>query len=73
MPVDGEPIETIKRGAFVVTRHDGVPVQVKKVREDGADIVLEIGLAFCLEIREPRGSVIQVWRRQRRRKERKEE
>lgn len=73
MPVDGEPIETVKRGGFIVTHHDGVVVQVRKVREDGPDIVLEIGLPFCLEVRKPRGSVVQVWRRQRRRKERQKE
>lgn len=72
MPIEEEPIETVKRGWRVVAPWDGVLVTVKKVREDGEFIVLEIGEAFCLEVRKERGSVVSVWRR-RRRKERKEE
>lgn len=73
MPVDGEPIESIKKGDTVVTPADGVVVTVRKVRKDGEFVVLEIGRPFCLELRGARGSVVQVWRRPRRRKERKEE
>ncbi len=71
MPVEQEAIELVKRGDFVVVPADGVIVAVKKVRQDGYFVVLEIGRTFCLELRGPRGSVISVWRK-RRRKERKE-
>lgn len=71
MPVEDEPIESVKKGTMVLDGWSGTLVPVKRVRKDGEMYVLEIGLAFCLEIRKPGGSVVGVWRR-RRRKERKE-
>lgn len=73
MPVELEPIESIKKGNVVVDSATGVPVLVKSIKKDGNDVVLGIGLVFCVEIRRPGGSVVSVWRRQRRRKERKED
>jgi hypothetical protein len=65
MPIELEAIETLKRGAAVVDPASGTVVMVKKVKTDGEFVVLEIGLAYCLEIRRPGGSVISVWRRRR--------
>jgi hypothetical protein len=73
MPTELVQIEEVKRGAFVVDSATGVPVLVKSTKKDGEDVVLEVGLTFCVEIRRPGGSVVSVWRRQRRRKERKED
>jgi len=71
MPLEEVPIESVKVGARVIAPHDGVLVTVKGKKKDGEDVVLEIGAAFCVEIRKPRGSLVDVWRL-RRRKERKE-
>lgn len=73
MPTEEVPIEEIKKGALVVDSSTGVPVLIKSTKKDGGDVVLGVGLTFCVEIRRPRGSLVSVWRRQRRRKERKED
>lgn len=72
MPVEQEPIEQVKKGFQVVDRWSGTLVTVKKTRQDGGFVVLEIGEAFCLEIRHEKGTLVSVWRR-RRRKERKDD
>ena len=72
MPIEQEPIETVKKGWSVVDKWSGTLVAVRKVRIEGEKVVLEIGAAFCLEIEGDRGSTIGVWRRRRRRKERQE-
>ncbi len=73
MPVDQVPIEDVKKGAQVVDPSSGVPVLIKATKKDGDEVVLSVGLTFCVEIRRTRGSVVSVWRRQRRRKERKDD
>ena len=73
MPVEREPIETVKKGWSVVDQWSGTLVVVRRVTTDGQKVVLEIGAAFCLAIEGERGSVVGVWRRRRRRKEREDE
>lgn len=66
--IDQVAIETVKKGAQVVAPFDGVLVTVKAVKNDGDSVVLVVGVAFCLEIRQARGSLVNVYRRPRRRK-----
>ncbi len=68
MPVERVPIEAVKKGSVVIEQWSGALCTVKKVRIEGESVVLEIGQAWCLAIEGPRGSVIGVWRRQRRAK-----
>ncbi len=73
MPTTEEPIEKVKKGAWVVDSSTGVPVLIKSTKKDGGDVVLGVGLSFCVEIRRPGGTVVSVWRQHRRRKERKDD